>query len=183
MASLTLITGGIKSGKSSFALDLARERCRGSKCFIATAEPLDDEMKIKIVRHRQERGDDFRTVEEPLHLAKALEAGQKTDGLILIDCLTLWMNNLLFRFENDPVQIKQEISGFAEALNRRTRDIMIVTNEIGLGVVPENSLARRFMDQLGILNRRAAVLADEVYFMVSGIPNRIKGATVGKLDS
>ena len=174
MKTLILITGGIRSGKSSFALDLARERCAGEKCFIATAEALDEEMRVRIKRHQEERGTDFYTVEEPLDLAGAVARAQEKFPLILIDCLTLWVNNLLF--------YQKASDTFLKTIEARQSDMIIVTNEIGLGVIPENPLARRFIDELGFLNRYVAQQSDEVYFMVSGIPQCIKGETLGKLE-
>ncbi len=174
MKTLTLITGGIRSGKSNYALELARERCAGKKCFIATAEALDEEMKLRIKRHQEERGPDFHTIEEPLDLAGVVARAQENYPLILIDCLTLWVNNLLFHHKGPGPLLK--------TLEARQSDIIIVTNEIGLGVIPENPLARKFIDELGFLNRSLAQQCDEVYFMVAGIPQLIKGVVLGKLD-
>ncbi len=172
---LTLITGGIRSGKSRYALELAQQMAvNGPKCFIATAEPLDEEMKIRIVRHKQERGQDFITIEEPLHLAETIEKAQKEYGLLLIDCLTLWTNNLLYHFSDEPFRIRQEIKKFTDTVSAKKTEMIFVTNEIGLGLIPENPLSRRYVDELGNLNQSIARISDEVIFMVSGIPTQIK---------
>lgn len=180
MPTLTLITGGIRSGKSAYALELARERHAGQKCFIATAEALDEEMRLKIARHQAERGADFSTVEEPLHLSEAVRRAQAE--CVLIDCLTLWTSNLLYKLEAEPSRIDGEIENFLRALEARQRDIVIVTNEVGFGLIGDNVLSRKFVNLLGSLNRRVAERADEVILMISGIPTRVKGEGVARLD-
>ena len=180
MKILTLITGGTRSGKSRYALELARERAGDrAKCFLATAEPLDEEMKVRILRHREERGSDFVTVEEPLQLAQTILRVQEQFSLVLVDCLTLWMNNLLSHLSDE--QMEHEVKSFLEVLSLRKTDLLLVTNETGLGVIPDNVLARRFVDELGDLNRKVAQISDEVILMVSGIPNTIKGGINAKL--
>lgn len=182
MPTLTLITGGIKSGKSRYALELARSFPEIQKCFIATAEPLDQEMKLRIQRHREERGNDFWTLEEPLWLAKAFEEATVQADLVLIDCLTLWMNNLWYRFAASPEKIEEQINLFLKSLTERKSETILVTNEVGLGVIPENPLARRFMDSLGKLNQSLSAMSDEVIFMISGIAQRIKGGVREPVD-
>jgi len=180
MKTLTLITGGTRSGKSRYALELARERAGDrAKCFLATAEPLDEEMKVRILRHREERGSDFITVEEPLRLSQAVLSAQEQFSFILIDCLTLWMSNLLSHLSDE--QMEHEVKSFLEVLSSRKTDLLFVTNETGWGVIPNNVLARRFVDELGSLNRKLAEISDEVILMVSGIPSMIKGGMNAKL--
>ena len=180
MSTLTLITGGVRSGKSRYALELARARGT-AKCFLATAEALDEEMSMRIARHRAERGPDFFTLEEPLELAKAIERVQARYDLILIDCLTLWASNLILRFPNAPEQIASEIKSFLEAVSLKKSGFVCVTNEVGLGLIPDHSLGRQFIDTLGSLNQEMARLSDEVVLMVSGIPNSIKGGVGARL--
>ena len=179
---LTLITGGIRSGKSAYALERAKE-FSGLKTFVATAEPLDEEMKIRIKSHQRERSADFLTLEEPLHLSRALKKVPSNCGLVLIDCLTLWVNNLLFYSQKNPDQIENEIQMFEEELSSQARDILIVTNEVGLGLISENALSRQYIDLLGRLNQKIAKLCDEVVLLVSGIPTRIKGEIHARLDN
>lgn len=173
---LVLITGGCRSGKSSFALRLAGPE---GGVFLATSPVLDDETAYRVQRHREERaGRGWQTVEEETAVARALS--QCPDGAtVLLDCLTLWVNNLLFEGEQSgKLPGEDEIAARAEeladaALARSGRTLM-VTNEVGLGIVPDNALARRFRDLSGRVNQTLAARADAVYFMVAGLPTRIK---------
>ncbi len=172
---LTLLTGGIRSGKSRYALDLAGQSGRpGPNYFLATAEPLDEEMKLRITRHQEERSGHFVTVEEPLFLGKAIQKAGGEAGIILVDCLTVWVGNLMHHFESQPPRVRDEIEAFLGAVSLRGADMIFVTNEVGLGLIPQNPLARRYTDELGKLNQELAKICDEVIFMVSGIPARIK---------
>ena len=174
---LSLILGGIKSGKSRQALELARERGAGRPIgFIATAEAFDEEMKSRIQKHREEREPLFFTIEEPLHLSRALLAGWEKSSCLVVDCLTLWVNNLLFHLEADPQKIRDEIKAFLEIAARKKGDLILVSNEVGSGLVPGNALTRRYMDELGNLNQAMARLSDEVIVMTAGIPQRLKGS-------
>lgn len=170
---ITLITGGIRSGKSRYALSLT-QKMNGQKIFIATAQAFDESMSVKIKKHQEERGEGFITIEEPIYLAKAMSAVPQSD-VILIDCLTLWVNNLLYYFKEDTGKIRQQFDLFLDVLAKPTRQIVIVTNEIGLGVTPENELTRTFIDELGFINQRVAQLSDEVIMMIAGLPQFIKG--------
>lgn len=184
MKTLTLITGGIKSGKSHYALELARQSdISGPKYFLATAEPLDKEMKIKIAKHREERAQDFMTLEETLYLANAIEKAQREAGLIVVDCLTLWVNNLLYRLVDEPDLIKQEIKSFIDTVSFKKTNMIFVTNEVGFGLIPNSPLSRRYIDELGSLNQNLAVLCNEVIFMILGIPNHIKGSVNARVGS
>lgn len=204
MKTITLITGGVRSGKSRHALELAEARLpeglSGSKpgqrnrelaearsvrrSFLATAQAFDEEMKVRIARHQAERGNSFLTREEPLYLSQAVAAASAETDLILIDCLTLWLNNLLYHFAGQPEQVKREIQSLIGMVGEKRTDMILVTNEIGMGVVPDNPLSRRFLEEQGRLNQELARLSDEVILMISGIPQVIKGARVdSKLDS
>lgn len=170
----TLITGGIRSGKSRYALSLAR-KTNGQKIFIATAESFDESMSLRIKKHQQERGEGFTTIEEPIYLAKTMSAVHQEGDVIIIDCLTLWVNNLLYYFKEDAGKIRQQFDLFLDVLANPSRQIIIVTNEVGLGVTPENELTRTFIDQLGFINQKAAWFSNEVIMMVAGLPQFIKG--------
>lgn len=179
---IALITGGIRSGKSRHALELAQQcKSLGRKCFLATAEPLDDEMKVRIAKHQEERADDFLTVEEPLYLSRAIEKAQNDHSLVLVDCLTVWIGNLLFRFADTPNQIRNEIESLLHVISLKKTDMFFVTNEVGLGLIPDNPLGRRYIDELGNLNQRIARLSDEVVFMVSGIPALMRGGVDARM--
>ncbi|MDE0147075.1 MAG: bifunctional adenosylcobinamide kinase/adenosylcobinamide-phosphate guanylyltransferase [Rhodospirillaceae bacterium] len=166
---LTLVLGGARSGKSRHGEALV-EAAPPPWYYIATAEALDDEMRRRIDKHRKRRGADWRTVEAPLDLAAALDAAP--DGApVLVDCLTLWLSNLML--EDRPVGPAAD--GLIEALERRNGRTVLVSNEVGLGIVPENRLARDFRDAAGNLHRRVAAIAQHVHFMVAGIPMIVKG--------
>ena len=163
-----LITGGARSGKSVRAETRAREFL-GKPVYIATAEALDAEMRERIARHRARRGRDWLERETPLELVAALG---ETDGAgaRLVDCLTLWLSNLMHA-ERDW---EKEGSLLMEALDRQISPVVLVTNEVGLGIVPDNALARRFRDAAGLLNQMIARAADEVELVVAGLPMRVK---------
>lgn len=170
---LRLIIGGARSGKSAHAQALAETEARlrgGSPVMIATAQALDDEMGERIARHRAERGPAWRTVETPLDPASAIAALTPADCAV-VDCLTLWLSNLMF--------VERDIEAATEALLQAATDsrgeIVFVANEVGMSIVPENALARRFRDEAGRLNRRAAERCDQVTVMFAGIPLVLKG--------
>ncbi len=165
--SIALVGGGSRSGKSSYALELARQ-CGTRRGFLATAQPLDEEMSARIAQHRRDRGPDFLTFEEPLDLATVILAQAQHLDVLVIDCLTLWLSNVLLSGQ-DPAFEK-----FLETAAQSPIRCILVTNEVGCGIVPENALARRFRDLAGTLNRQAAERAVEVYWMVFGIPLRVK---------
>ena len=167
---ITFILGGARSGKSTHALHLG-EGCEGARIFIATAEALDAEMTDRIERHRTERKDHWKTIEEPLNLAAAISEHAISGNTVLIDCLTLWLSNL-FHHERDS---DQEILLLADSLERATGNIILVSNEIGLGLVPETSLGRSFRDAQGRLNQKIAAMSDIVEFIAAGIPLKLKG--------
>ncbi|UPK39112.1 bifunctional adenosylcobinamide kinase/adenosylcobinamide-phosphate guanylyltransferase [Bradyrhizobium sp. 186] len=163
-----LITGGARSGKSRRAETRARA-FPGRPVYVATAEALDSEMEARIATHRARRGTDWIEREVPLDLVQALLA---TDGggARLVDCLTLWLSNLLHA-ERDW---EREVKELAGALPRLNSPVVLVTNEVGLGIVPDNALARTFRDAAGIMNQTIAAVADEVEFVVAGLPMKLK---------
>jgi adenosylcobinamide kinase/adenosylcobinamide-phosphate guanylyltransferase len=163
-----LITGGARSGKSTRAEARARS-LPGQPVYIATAEALDGEMETRIARHRARRGTDWIEREVPLDLVQALTA---TDGggARLVDCLTLWLSNMMHA-ERDW---ESEIRELAGTLPRLKSPVVLVTNEVGLGIVPDNALARSFRDAAGIMNQIIADVADEVEFVVAGLPMKLK---------
>ena len=165
---IILITGGARSGKSVRAEARARA-FPGRPVYIATAEALDAEMRERIARHRARRGNEWLERETPLELVAAIN---ETDGggARLVDCLTLWLTNLMLA----EIDWEKEASALAEALARQKSPVVLVTNEVGLGIVPDNALARRFRDAAGILNQMIARAADEVEFVVAGLPMRVK---------
>lgn len=161
---LTIISGGARSGKSRMALEMARSKGE-NRLFIATAQAFDDEMNVRIETHKQERPD-FATLERPMSLALGMEQDRVYD-VILIDCLTLWLSNLIL---SDATDEASEASVYKDLylLSQHTKNLIIVSNEVGLGIVPEHALARRFRDLNGRMQQGIAALANEVYFSVMG---------------
>ncbi|MBI4844848.1 MAG: bifunctional adenosylcobinamide kinase/adenosylcobinamide-phosphate guanylyltransferase [Nitrospirae bacterium] len=168
---IVFITGGARSGKSSFALREA-DKLEGRKAYIATAQALDEEMKGRIRRHKEERGAGWDTFEEPLKVSELLGKIKGEYCVIVLDCLTLWLSNLMMA----DADVNNEIEKFLNALRvtHHASRLLIVSNEVGMGIVPENELARRFRDMAGFLNQKAAEIADEVYLVTAGIPIKIK---------
>jgi adenosylcobinamide kinase/adenosylcobinamide-phosphate guanylyltransferase len=166
------VTGGAKSGKSSFALSEAAKH-EGQKAFIATAEALDEEMVDRIERHKEQRGEGWDTYEEPLQIAETIARLAGRYSVIVLDCLTLWLSNAMHR----GVDIEHEMENFLNSLRDKKQDshIYIVSNEVGTGIVPENKLAREFRDLAGTMNQKVAGVSDEVFLVVAGIPVKIKG--------
>lgn len=163
-----LITGGARSGKSRIAEDRAKA-LGDAPIYIATGQPFDDEMAARIAAHQARRGAEWTTVQEPLDLLGALA---ETDGKgpRLIDCLTLWLSNLM----HDHRDWAEATDALAHALPDQISPVILVTNEVGLGIVPENALARTFRDAQGAVNQRVAAAVDEVYLAVSGYPMKVK---------
>jgi adenosylcobinamide kinase/adenosylcobinamide-phosphate guanylyltransferase len=173
MATVTLVLGGVRSGKSRYAQHLA-ERA-DSVLFVATAEVRDDsEMIAKIERHRNDRPAHWTTVEEPIELARVVSA---VDGsqVVLIDCLTLFAANMLERFGEDTTANHPEIDFLCSALAAAKCSVILVSNEVGSGVVPAYALGRRFRDLVGEINQRVAAVANNVFYMVAGLPLVLKG--------
>jgi adenosylcobinamide kinase/adenosylcobinamide-phosphate guanylyltransferase len=171
---ITLVLGGVRSGKSRYALQLAGRAQRVT--FLATAERREDEeMRRKIERHRSERPQHWETIEEPLHLAAAIASAGNCD-LLLIDCLTLFAGKLLeVHGENRP-GIVLAIDSLCNALTASPRPVVLVSNEVGSGVVPAFEMGRQYRDLLGEINQRVALIADRVVLMVAGLPLALKGS-------
>ncbi len=174
-AKVVLIGGGVRSGKSAFAL-LRASQLGQRRAFIATAEVRDDEMRERVERHREERGDAFRTIESPRALTETLQALSEVE-VVVVDCLTLWLSNLLLDALSE-VEIAERVEAFARALEQRRFSTVLVTNEVGLGIVPENALARRFRDIAGRAHQRLGRGADEVYLAALGQLLRLKPGPV-----
>ena len=171
------VTGGARSGKSRLAEQLAFNFGE-QLCYLATAQSLDDEMGQRIRTHQQRRGDHWHTIEEPLHLSQALAANDGDFNVILVDCLTLWLSNLLLLYENlgeeTEIRILDDVQRLATTLRGMTTPVIIVSNEVGMGIVPENKLARMFRDIAGQANQIIAAAADEAWLVASGIPLKLK---------
>jgi len=188
---IIFITGGARSGKSTFALKEA-SKISGNKAFIATAvraygdTPLpDEEMKERIEKHKKQRGNGWDTYEEPIRISEVIKKIGKDYSVIIIDCLTLWLSNLM----HTGSPITDEINNLIDVLtnvgawhgmphrrggSRTAPTIFIVSNEVGMGIVPDNELTRKFRDMAGFLNQKIAEIADEVHMVVAGIPIRVK---------
>lgn len=165
---IVLIGGGARSGKSRYALDLARKRGT-RRMFLATAEAFDAETEARIAGYRAERGSDFTTVEEPIEIAGAIE--KSNADAIVVDCLTVWLSNIMLTFGR---HIDADVEKLVAAARASAASVFLVTSEVGCGIVPESTLGRDFRDRSGLLNQRVGQAADEVYWMVFGRPLRVK---------
>jgi len=168
IARIIMVTGGARSGKSGLAESMA-SRFSGERVYLATAEAGDAEMTQRIERHRERRGAGWTTIEEPLELARALRDSDDGQSLRLVDCLTLWLSNAMMAGDPAP-----QVGALCAELRSQRGPVVLVTNELGLGIVPENALARRFRDEHGWMNQAVAAIADEVWMAVSGLPLRLK---------
>ncbi len=166
---VTLVLGGARSGKSRYAEGLL-DRHPGRRVYLATAEVLDEEMAARVKAHRDRRDADWKTVEEPLALAAAVKAETEQGAAVLVDCLTLWLGNLL----GEARPVEDEIDGLIAAIGQFGGPVVFVSNEVGQGIVPDNALARRFRDLAGVLHQRLAEKADSVVFVTAGIPMKLK---------
>ncbi|KAB2659664.1 bifunctional adenosylcobinamide kinase/adenosylcobinamide-phosphate guanylyltransferase [Brucella tritici] len=165
-----LVLGGARSGKSSYAEKMAASSGL-QLLYLATGRAFDKEMESRIAIHRDRRGSEWQTVEEPLDLIGALTLHVAADRFVLIDCLTLWLTNLMMA-ERD---IATETASLVAMLPNLAGPVVFVSNEVGLGIVPENRMAREFRDHAGFLHQAVAAVADEVYFMAAGLPLKMKG--------
>lgn len=170
---LALVLGGARSGKSSYALRLA-ESFPLPRLFVATCEPRDEEMRARIDKHQQERGPDWETQEVCLDLPDFLGKPPKEYGVILVDCLTMWLSNLMLKENAKGTGIQAECGRLAAALAGVRTPTILVSNEVGLGIVPDNPLAREFRDQAGWLHQKVAQIADLVVLVTAGLPLMIK---------
>ncbi|MDE0046705.1 MAG: bifunctional adenosylcobinamide kinase/adenosylcobinamide-phosphate guanylyltransferase [bacterium] len=169
-AGVCLVLGGARSGKSLFA-ERQIESTGLDACYIATAEALDAEMAERIRLHRQRRGDAWRTVEEPLHLAKSLDGAMSPGSAVLVDCLTIWLANVMASGSSP----EGDIDGLLRVLGKATGHVVLVSNEVGMGIVPDNALARTFRDEAGTMHQRIAAIAGRVIFVAAGLPLVLKG--------
>ena len=171
---LALVLGGARSGKSRYALDLAGT-FPPPRLYVATAEAGDEEMAVRIAQHRRDRGEGWETVEAPLELAGTLEQAQGGYEVIVVDCLTLWLSNQLIR-GGDRAELQRECVELAAAVEKAATPTIVVSNEVGWGIVPENPLAREFRDRAGWLHQLMAAAADLVVLLVAGLPLIVKSA-------
>jgi adenosylcobinamide kinase/adenosylcobinamide-phosphate guanylyltransferase len=167
-----LIIGGCRSGKSSHALHLA-DKLAKQKIFIATCVPHDKEMEQRVLHHQKQRNPNWKTLEVPLLLPEAICENSLQGHVILVDCLTLWINNLLME-NSDPENIDMHVQKLIQSLEKTECPVILVSNEVGTGIVPENKLARLFRDIAGFANQKIAACVDSVVWMVAGIPVEIK---------
>ncbi|WP_407538941.1 bifunctional adenosylcobinamide kinase/adenosylcobinamide-phosphate guanylyltransferase [Deinococcus radiomollis] len=167
---LIYVTGGARSGKSGFAERRAAELGGERATYLATAQAFDAEMTERIGRHRRERSAGWYTLEEPLSVASVLE---NIEGVVLLDCLSLWVSNLMLRGDLDE-DILATADALIELQSRRGGPLIAVSNEVGFGIVPDNALARRYRDTLGWVNQRVAAASDEAWMLVSGLSVRLK---------
>ena len=168
---IVLIGGGVRSGKSRFALSRAQQS-PGRRGFIATAQARDDEMRERIRAHVAERGQDFETIEEPLELTHRLSDESGFD-ILVVDCLTLWLSNRLLR-DHDANLVREATNELVAVLAKSSQTVIIVTNEVGMGVVPDSALGRVFRDVAGNANQRLALAAEEVYLAAMGVVVRLR---------
>lgn len=167
-----LVLGGARSGKTGFAERLTM-RAGSRPVYLATAQALDDEMRERVRAHREQRGPEFATIEEPLELSRAIAEASKTHDAILVDCLTLWITNLIMAEENVAAAVDELLATLVETQGSR---VILVSNEVGLGIVPDSAMARMFRDLAGSAHQRVAEICDDAYFVVAGLPMVLKGA-------
>ncbi len=181
-AEMILVLGGARSGKSSFAETLAKNSERGV-VYVATSEVKDEEMALRVKKHREQRPQHWRTVEEPLHPEEKLKDILGPSEIVLMDCLTLWVSNLLLHrdlpypqagFEDKEEYIINKVNSWLEFLHKSNIGAVLVSNEVGWGIVPDNSLARAYRDIAGRVNRLCATRASKVFLTVAGLPVEIK---------
>jgi len=175
---VAFVLGGARSGKTRHALTLAEAAAAaggGVPTMIATAQAFDAEMAERIARHRAERGDRWRTVEAPLALADAVRGAAVPGAVVMVDCLTLWLSNLMLADADEEAAAAE----LELALGGARAPVVLVSNEVGLGIVPDNALARRFRDAQGRLNQRVAALAGYAAFLAAGIPLVLKRPAAG----
>ena len=162
------VLGGCRSGKSSFALETAQKFSGDKKVFIATCIARDDEMGQRVERHQKERSQAWETVEAPIHLPEAIVAAGGEAGILLVDCLTLWISNLLME-NHDSDQVLNQVQSLTRAVASSACPVILVSNEVGTGIVPENKLARLYRDLVGSTNQAVAECVDQVVWTVAGI--------------
>ncbi len=171
MSEVVFVLGGIRSGKSAYAEGLVRSKV-GHKIYLATAALIDREIEKRIELHKEKRGGDWQLIEEQVEIAKFISSYSLCESptVILLDCLTLWLSNLMYY----NVDIKEKTEELLLSLKNTKADIVIVSNEVGQGIIPDNAAARKFCDEAGILHQKIAAVADEVILVAAGIPVKIK---------
>ena len=183
MGKIVLVTGGARSGKSSWALTEANRLSSPDKLFIATAEPFDDEMKLRIRNHQQERGQSWQTVEAPVLLAEAIQSAPP-EASVIVDCCTVWLGNIWHRSNSGIKKMQQAINNLIHSVEKWRQlsngTIFIISNEVGWGIVPHDAGVRLYRDVIGAMNQQIAAIADEVYLCVAGIAVCIKPNGAGK---
>lgn len=167
-----LITGGARSGKSSYAEKIAIES-KQDVTYIATAQVYDDEMKQRVKQHINDRPSHWKTIEEPIELSRVIEESDSINKVILVDCLTMWVNNLLM--QEDDALLKSEIGTFLDVIQNVSGNIILVSNEVGMGIIPMGELTRKFVDESGRLHQRLGQTVDNVLLMVAGLGVEVKG--------
>lgn len=170
---ITLVTGGSRSGKTACALELAMKN--ENRVYLATAEAFDAEMRDRISRHRKERAGNFQTLEEPLDLAGALRQIPQGTRVVLIDCMTVWLGNLMHK-NGTQTEPYAEVQAFLKALENPPCDLIIVTNEVGSGIIPHDAMTRCYRDHAGWLNQDVAKIAERVLLVSCGLPLALKGS-------
>lgn len=170
---LTLILGGARSGKSDFAQTLASTRGGEDVLFVATAEAHDDEMAERIEKHRRARPLNWRTLEIPAGLAGILQTAPAA-RVVVIDCLTLWVSNVILKEDDTRGTMERELNDLLSWYHMSQCELIVVSNEVGMGLVPDNALGRAYRDLLGAMNKLVAAAADQVFFVVAGLPVEIK---------
>lgn len=166
----TLILGGARSGKSRYAQKLV-ESLRPRRVFIATAEALDEEMADRISRHIADRGESWETIEESIRICECIDQTAGEDRAVLVDCLTLWLSNIMLA----SLDVEAEVAKLTRTLESVSAPLVLVSNEVGMGIVPESPLGRDFRDAQGRLNQAVAAACDKVEFVAAGLPLRLKG--------
>jgi adenosylcobinamide kinase / adenosylcobinamide-phosphate guanylyltransferase len=185
MRKIILLLGGARSGKSHFAQEWAQNTAE-KVLFAATATAGDEDMRLRIAKHKKDRPSNWRTLEAPIHLGKEISAAFEDEDLVIIDCITLLVNNIFCRYEENQFEdledsilekaVLSEINELVDCFKKIDVSFIIVSNEVGLGIVPDNRMGRLYRDILGRANQILAGSADEVYLMVAGIPLRVKEA-------
>lgn len=171
MGKVTFITGAVRSGKSKLAVELGGKSLK-KIVFLASCTPIDAEMRERVAKHKQARPRDWKTIEEPINVANVI-AKAVADELVIFDCLTLWISNIMLKFNKEEL-IDKKIGELLLILRQVKADIIIVSNEVGGGIVPENKLARQFRDIVGIAHQKLAAQSDEVFLVTVGIAQKLK---------
>ncbi len=174
MGRIVFVLGGARSGKTSYALNIGEGIPALQRWYIATSVVCDEEMKKKVELHKRERGERWKSLEAPYKLEDAISQVGDRDVVVLVDCLTMWINNLMFAGESDRA-IQERFDGLLSVLSTSKGTVIVVSNEVGLGIVPMDASARRFRELVGYLNQGVARMAHEVFFLVAGIPLKLKG--------